>query len=80
MVESNCWKYGDFEFYFDENMKLESIFTDYVASKIDGCFHYSSILKRNLKNQATLLSPYPMEFIWDLIIQITAMKIKLIGQ
>lgn len=36
MEESTCWKYGDFEFYFDENMKLESIFTDYVASKIDG--------------------------------------------
>jgi hypothetical protein len=36
MEDSSCWIYGNFEFYFDSNRRLESIFSDYVTQRLDG--------------------------------------------
>lgn len=33
---SGLWRFGNFEFYFDEANKLTSIFSDYVPKKLDG--------------------------------------------
>jgi hypothetical protein len=74
MEESTCWKYGDFEFYFDVNMKLESIFTDYVVRKFDGgkkiiitdwwLFKKKRItLKKTIKELLSLQINFKKEFI-----------------
>lgn len=34
MEDSSCWTYGNFEFYFDSNSRLESIFSDYKKKYI----------------------------------------------
>jgi hypothetical protein len=36
MEDSLCWRYGNFEFYFDSNRRLESIFSDYDPQRLDG--------------------------------------------
>ena len=33
---SALWRFGNIEFYFDETNQLTSIFSDYVAKKLDG--------------------------------------------
>jgi hypothetical protein len=56
---SGLWRFGNIEFYFDETNRLISIFSDYVANKLDGgqkiqIINYWLLKRRKITLQKTI--------------------------
>jgi hypothetical protein len=56
---SGLWRFGNIEFYFDDTNRLTSIFSDYVADKLDGgeqiqIINYWLLKRRKITLQRTI--------------------------